>query len=35
MYVSGNTEARSFNHCTRRKATAIMYSEFVFVALGT
>ena len=27
MYVSVNTEARSCNHFTRRKATGIKYSE--------
>jgi hypothetical protein len=33
MYVQRNIEARSRNHCCRRKAISITYSECVFVAL--
>jgi len=34
MHVSGNTEARSCNHCYGEKATTIGQTECVFVALG-
>jgi hypothetical protein len=35
MYVSGNTEARSCNHCYNGKALSIEQTECVFLALGT
>jgi len=33
MYVCGNIEARSRNHCCSGKTISITYSERVFVAL--
>jgi hypothetical protein len=35
MDVQRNIEARSRNHCCRRKSISITYSEHVSVALGT
>ena len=35
MQVKRNTEARSSNHCCSRKGISIIYSECVFVGLGT
>jgi len=35
MYVKPNVEARSCNHCHRRKSISITYSEFVFELLVT
>jgi lipoate synthase len=34
MYVLGNTEGRSCNHCCSGKVVSVTYSECVFVALG-
>jgi len=34
MYVSGNTEVRSCNHCYSGEAIRIKQTECVFVALG-
>ena len=35
MYVQGNTEARSRNHCCRGKRKSIAYSERVLLAVVT
>jgi len=34
MYIKGNNEVRSCNHCCSGKAISTAYSEYVLVALG-
>jgi hypothetical protein len=34
MYLKGNTEVLSYNHCCSGKINKITYPECVFVALG-